>query len=119
MDEEIGLDNNEEGNNPNELRDQMLGELETLKELISNHPDTKLKYLSDEEKKVFQEFLKFYSFCPLCKRRNHQISIKKFYFDENHAELKKELIKLMELKKNNNMSVGIGILCCSCFDKFF
>ena len=61
----------------------MLIELDNLKELIGNHPDNKFKHLNDEEKELFLEFLESFSTCPICKRRNHSLSLKKLYFNED------------------------------------
>ncbi|TXT59087.1 MAG: hypothetical protein BAJALOKI1v1_1480004 [Promethearchaeota archaeon] len=102
----------------NILRDQMLTELETLKELILSSPDSKISQLSEEEKGIFHSFVKAYSFCPICGGYNHDL--KKMYFEDEFCELKKYLIKNMHsrTKKIGSMNVIMGIPCCACFEEF-
>jgi len=107
---------------PNQLRDQMLNELNNLREIIANHPDLKLKNLSEEEKKQYSEFMKFYSVCPICFETLHYVSLKKFYFDENNQNIKEKLIKLMHLEKTRkirSLKLDFGICCCKCFKYYF
>ena len=107
---------------PNQLRDQMLNELNNLREIIANHPDLKLKNLSEEEKKQYSKFIKFYSVCPLCGEINHYHNLKKFFFDENNQDIKEKLIKFMNFKKNKKikrLNLDFGIPCCKCFKYFF
>ena len=49
--------------NPNQLRDEMINELNNLREIISNHPDLKYQNLSDDQKQCFNEFVITYSTC--------------------------------------------------------
>ncbi|TFG13256.1 MAG: hypothetical protein EU535_05180 [Promethearchaeota archaeon] len=107
---------------PNQLRDQMLNELNNLREIIANHPDLKLKNLNNEERKKYSEFMKFYSVCPLCGEINHYHNLKKFFFDENNQNIKEKLVHLMNFKKNKKLKsfqLEFGIPCCKCFKEFF
>ena len=102
----------------NILRDQMLSELENLKEIILNSPDSKINQLSREEREIFNSFLKAYSFCPICGGYNHDL--KKMYFEEDIKELREYLVKNMNsrVKKVGSITVITGIPCCSCFQKY-
>jgi hypothetical protein len=106
---------------PNQLRDQMLTELNNLRDIIANHPDLKLKNLSKEEKKDYMDFMKFYSVCPICGESLHWANLKKLYFDEDNQNIKEKLVKLMNLednKKFKKLNVDFGVLCCKCFKKY-
>ena len=107
--------------NPNLLRDQMLNELNNLKDLIANNPDLKFKALSKSQKNFFYDFINFYSVCPICKTQNHYFFLKKFYFDESTTSIKHKLIRLMKLNSKllKNFNVSFGIPCCNCFKKNF
>lgn len=108
-------------NNPNQLRDQMLNELNSLKDLIANNPDLKFKALSEQQKSFFYDFINFYSVCPVCGAFNHYSHLKRFYFNESNASIKNKLIGLMNLKskKLQNFNVNFGIPCCNCFKRNF
>jgi len=108
-------------NNPNLLRDQMLVELDNLKSIIANNPDLKFNSLSEEEKDLFYDFVKFYSVCPICGAYNHYFNLKKFYFNDIVASLKEECIKFMKSKnkKLQKFNINFGIPCCNCFKKNF
>ena len=101
------------------LRDEMLNELNNLRNLIDNNPDFKLKALSKEEKEYFSSFIKFYQICPICYQYNHYRNLKKLYFDEDKIFLKQKLIKFMNLrnKKLNKINLSFGIPCCNCYKK--
>ncbi|TFG21740.1 MAG: hypothetical protein EU529_12695 [Promethearchaeota archaeon] len=107
--------------NPNQLRDQMLNELNNLKDLIANNPDLKFKALSKKQKNFFYDFINFYSVCPVCGNCNHYSHLKRFYFDESTTSIKHKLIRLMKLKSKllKNFNVNFGIPCCNCFKKNF
>lgn len=102
------------------LRDQMLSELNNLKELILNNPDSKISQLSTEEKEVFNKFMKAYSICPICGGHNHYYNLKKIYFDEDVSDLKEYLVENMNSreKKIGALTVITGIVCCGCFKKY-
>jgi len=101
------------------LRDEMLNELNNLRNLIDNNPDLKLKTLSKKEKEYFSHFIKFYQICPICYQYNHYHNLKKLYFDEDKRELKENLIRFMNLrsKKLNKINLSFGIPCCNCYKK--
>jgi len=107
--------------NANLLRDEMLTELNNLKELIINNPDLKLEALDEEEKQLFFRFVNYYSTCPLCGTANHYSHLKKLYFNEENEEYKQILIDLMSLEKKTlqKLTINIGVLCCTCFKKHF
>lgn len=110
----------EESSIKNVLREQMLAELDHLKEIIGNHPDFKFESLSEEEKEFFQEFVVFYAICPICKQKNHSHNIKMLFFNEN-KRLIDDLIRIMNYnnKKLNRLNLNFGIPCCNCFKKYF
>ena len=101
------------------LRDEMLNELNNLRNLIDNNPDLKLKALSKKEKEFFSSFIKFYLICPICYQYNHYRNLKKLYFDEKHIKIKQKLIELMNLssKKLKKVNLSFGIPCCNCYKK--
>ena len=103
------------------LRDQMLIELNNLKDLILDNPDLKFKSLSEEEKDFFYDFINFYSVCPICMNLNHYYNLKKLFFNENKKKLKEDLIRFMKLKskKFQNVNISFGIPCCNCFKHYF
>ena len=105
----------------NLLRDQMLSELNNLRDLIANNPDLKFKTLSDEERNFFYDFINHYSVCPICGTFNHYYHLKRFYFSENKTPIKEKLISLMNLKnkKLQKFNVNFGIPCCTCFKNYF
>ena len=106
---------------PDLLREQMLIELNNLKDIIASNPDLKFKALTEEEKNFFYNFINFYNTCPICGTLNHYYNLKKFYFNDNFASLKEECIKFMNLKSNKLqiLNLNFGIPCCNCYKKFF
>lgn len=107
--------------NPNFLRDQMLIELNKLKELILSNPNFKLKNLSEAEKQRFFEFVNHYAICPICGNKNHYNVLKELYFDDTKQFLKEQLILFMNLKNQNvkKLNLSFGIPCCNCFKLHF
>ena len=105
----------------NVLRDEMLEELNHLKELIINNPDLKLESLNKVEKKLFFKFIDYYSICPICRKTNHYSNLKKFYFNEELEEIREILIRIMSYNdsKLNKLNLNFGIPCCNCYKKFF
>lgn len=101
------------------LRDEMLDELNNLRNVIGNNHDSKLKALSKKERERFSKFIKFYQVCPICYQYNHYRNLKKLYFDEDKRDLKEKLIKIMNLKprKFNKIKIKFGIPCCNCYKK--
>ncbi|MFX1338022.1 MAG: hypothetical protein ACFFDK_05395 [Promethearchaeota archaeon] len=73
----------------------------------------------------YQEFIDFFSFCPICGKENHESYLKKFYFDHNlnSRMLREKLLLLMDKSKRFEQiyenEIKIGIPCCSCFEKLF
>ncbi len=110
------------------LRDAMLAELDRLRgimrgEDIENSED--YLNLSDEEKEIIKKFLEYFSICPICKEKNHEYYLQKFYFDSapDKILLKERLLKLIEESKNFEdiyyNKIRVGIPCCKCFSQFF
>jgi len=81
--------------------------------------------LSKQERKQYQDFIEFYSFCPICHKKNHYANLKNLYFNpENESEkLKKELIEIMKQHRNNesfhHLDLSLGIPCCECYKSIF
>ncbi|TFG12304.1 MAG: hypothetical protein EU531_10655 [Promethearchaeota archaeon] len=100
------------------LRDEMLSELDHLKELIINNPDAKIKALSEAERKLFFEFIRTFSICPICGNQNHYFHLKKFYFSEDKKIIKESLLNLMRLNYKK-FKLKYGVPCCNCFKKCF
>ncbi len=107
--------------NSNFLRDEMVGQLSRLNEVILSNPDLKLETLSETEKVIFHNFMLFYSKCPICKMSNHILHLKKLYILEENEKYKNILISLMSLedKKEQDFRINYGVLCCNCFKYFF
>ncbi|MFX1302227.1 MAG: hypothetical protein ACFFC1_13905 [Promethearchaeota archaeon] len=103
--------------NSNFLRDEMLNELNNLSNIIRDNPDLKIEKLSEEEKEIFYDFIKFYRICPLCGNPNHFFNLKKIFFDENKKLLIEQLIRLMTLKnsKLKKYHLNLGVPCCKCY----
>ena len=107
--------------NPNQLRDEMINELDNLREIISNHPDIKYENLSEDQKQCFNDFIRTYSICPLCGEYLHFFNLKKVFFDEEKQIIRDNLIKIMnsKSKKLKKFSLNIGIPCCKCYKEIF
>ena len=81
--------------------------------------------LSGEEKATCDQFMEHFASCPICKKENHLNYLKKFYFSKNRKtiELKKQLLKLMEISEDFDRffsnNIILGIPCCNCFQVFF
>ena len=99
------------------LKNDMLLELNNLREIIANTPDNNLDGLDESEKELFFKFIKYFAFCPVCGARNHYYQLKQFYFDKEKEVLKNSLIHLMTLK-NKKRKFEYGIPCCNCFKKY-
>jgi len=100
------------------LRDEMLSELDRLKELIINNPDAKLKALSESERKLYFEFIRNFSICPICGNQNHYFHLKRLYFSEDKKIMKESLLNLMQLNYQK-IKLNYGVPCCTCFKKYF
>ncbi|TKJ18449.1 MAG: hypothetical protein CEE43_18035 [Promethearchaeota archaeon Loki_b32] len=105
----------------NFLRNEMLDELNNLSNIIKNNPDLKLKALTKAEKQIFQNFIKFYSKCPICGNLNHFFNLKRVFFDDDKKLLIKELIRLMTLnnRKIEKFKIQLGVPCCNCYKNFY
>ena len=114
---------------PTSLREEMLEELERLRRIMNGGEDELnekfLNNLTAEEKEILDNFVDFFSTCPVCNQENHKFYLKKFYFDTNVEiiQLKERLLELMEdineFDDNNYKKIVLGIPCCDCFKKFF
>ncbi len=107
--------------NSNFLRDEMINELNNLRDLIRNNPDLKIEKLTKEERDIFYKFISFARICPLCGNENHFFNLKRLFFDEEKKILVKELLRLMTLnsRKLKNFNLQLGIPCCNCYKNFF
>jgi hypothetical protein len=107
--------------NSNFLRDEMLTELNNLRNLIRNNPDLKIEKLSKKEKEIFHAFIQWAKYCPICGNQNHFFSLKQVFFDDNKKLLIKELIRLMMLNnaKLKKFNLQLGIPCCNCYNNYF
>ena len=107
--------------NSNFLRDEMLNELNNLRNIIRENPDLKLKALSEADKQIFRNFIKFYSHCPICGNHNHFFNLKQVFFDEDKKLLIKELLRLMTLNKRKlkKFNLHLGVPCCNCYKNFY
>ena len=105
--------------NANFLRNSMLDELNNLKDLIENNPDSKIEALSQSGKEQFNEFISFYRKCPICGNHNHYYNLKQLFFDEGKKNLIKELIRLMNIKhkKFRRYNLNLGVPCCDCYKR--
>jgi len=83
------------------------------------------KEVSDEEHRLYVHFLKFFSKCPICRNKNHEDYLRKFYYSTSSEsiKLKERLIVLMnnseEFDKIYLNKIRLGIPCCGCFKEFF
>ncbi len=102
------------------LRDEMINELNNLREIIRNNPDLKIKALNDKEREIFYNFIKFYRVCPICGGTNHFFNLKKIFFDDDKKIVIEELIRLMTLDKKNlkKININLGVPCCNCYKQF-
>lgn len=116
------------GSNIGSLRDAMLAELERLRQIMNGdiiENDENYLNLTEDEKETFNNFLDFYSECPICKKSNHKYYLKRFYFDENPfiINLKKILLKILndpeDFKTSHFNKISYGIPCCECFNLIF
>jgi hypothetical protein len=108
-------------NGSNLLRDQMLHELNHLKEIILNNPDRKFAQLTNKEKRKFQKFIKTYTSCPICGNFNHYTNLRNIFLDDQNQAIIENLIRLKKIKnkKLNHIKINFGIPCCTCYKKFF
>jgi len=80
---------------------------------------------SEEEVRRAKDFIKYFSVCPACKKKNHEYSLISFYSSEEKwkQELKERLLSLIQKSKEYKTllqnNIFIGIPCCECFDKYF
>lgn len=102
------------------LREEMINELNNLREIIRNNPDLKIKALSKKERDCFYNFIKFYRFCPLCGNPNHFFNLKKIFFDEDKKFVIEDLIRLMAINKGKLKKINLqfGVPCCNCYKQF-
>jgi len=107
--------------NSNFLRDEMINELNNLRDLIRNNPDLKIEKLSKEERDIFYNFIKWARICPICGNQNHFFNLKRLFFDEEKKFLIKELLRLMTLnsRKLKKFNLQLGIPCCNCYKNTF
>jgi len=101
----------------NLLRDEMLSELDNLKEILSH--GLTFKDLDDTEKEAIYNFMSQFSRCPICRGFNHARNLKEIYFNKEYYNLIKALSRLLEKKRNQmNLNIDLGIPCCICYKSY-
>jgi len=102
------------------LRDEMINELNNLRDIIKNNPDLKIKALSKKEREIFYNFIKFYRICPLCGNPNHFFNLKKMFFEEDKKYVIEDLIRLMTINKGKLKKINLqfGVPCCNCYTQY-
>ena len=105
--------------NSNFLRDEMINGLNNLSDILKNNPDLKIESLSEEEKEIFYNVIKFYRECPIQGNLNHFYRLKQLVLDDHTQILKEKLIGLMNLKikKKRKYTINLGVPCCNCYNK--
>ncbi|MBD3352713.1 MAG: hypothetical protein GF364_14595 [Candidatus Lokiarchaeota archaeon] len=111
------------------LRDEMLRELDRLRNIMRDGHDSSFdkleNALSEEEHEIFEEFLQFYNTCPVCGSENHRSYLVAFYFNEESSRraLRDRLLEYLDKAKHSNIhnpkAISFGIPCCKCYKKFF
>ncbi len=77
------------------------------------------------EDEDFREFINYFSFCPICKKKLHFSSLKSFYYSREPylVKLKERLFELIEDSRHFDEvyynEVNLGIPCCDCFKLLF
>ncbi|MHA1804142.1 MAG: hypothetical protein ACTSU4_06350 [Promethearchaeota archaeon] len=106
--------------NANNLYEEMLQEINNLRDVLLNYSIKEQDSMSPKEKELFHKFMTFYATCPICNKKNHQNYLKRFYFsdDPNIMQIKNALIKLMMMEPQESW-IHVGIPCCECHDKYF
>ncbi|MHA1436813.1 MAG: hypothetical protein ACTSPD_04505 [Promethearchaeota archaeon] len=66
-----------------------------------------------------QKFIIAYNKCPICSAKNHINYLTSFYNDNSKRNLRDFLIRSMEVIKNKNYNINIGIPCCICYEQYF
>ena len=106
------------------LKAQMQEDISRIRDILlgdSNELEEKYKKLPADQKKIYDEFIDFYSKCPVCKGDNHREDLLKFLFDDldSSVRLKEKLLSLMKSNIDLTKQIEIGIPCCDCFKKYF
>ena len=96
----------------------MINELNNLRDVIRNNPDLKIKALSEKEKEIFYNFIKYYRVCPICGNQNHFFNLKQIFFDEDKKLIITELIRLMTIdnRRLRKYKLHLGLPCCNCYN---
>ena len=81
--------------------------------------------LASEFDENFENFIRFFSDCPLCGRALHSSYLKRFFYSRNRKtiSLKNRLLELIEESKDYEElyynEIKLGIPCCKCFKGIF
>jgi len=81
--------------------------------------------LASEFDENFENFIRFFSDCPLCGRSLHSSYLKRFFYSRNRKtiSLKNRLLELIEESKDYEElyynEIKLGITCCKCFKAVF
>lgn len=105
------------------LRDEMIEELNRLKEIITYNIDfSQVKKIRKPfEKDPFYDFVINFLRCPVCGGFNHYYDLKNIYYNDKYEKLREELLKLYKIKNKDfkKLKISFGIPCCSCYQKYF
>lgn len=81
--------------------------------------------IASEFDEDFEDFIRFFSDCPLCGRSLHSSYLKRFFYSRKHEtiKLKSRLLDLIEESKDYDdiyyNEIRLGIPCCKCFKDIF
>ena len=71
----------------------------------------------------FQKFSLYYTFCPLCKKKNHYKNLYRYYYYftriEDHTLRELMVNNINYSNENKSVKIQFGILCCGCSENFF
>lgn len=98
-----------------------------LIEIFRERPSITLceEKFNSKERKIYQKFLNFFQYCPVCRNKNHENYLKSFYLSENPdlVKLRDSLLDLINISSNFDKiylnKINMGIPCCSCYEKIF
>ena len=104
----------------NLLRNEMLLELDNLKEIFSSNSEIREMFekSDDPNADAFYNFIMQFSRCPICNGFNHFKILKDIYYSEEYQDLVKNFLNLMKNEKLDNLNIEIGIPCCVCFNVY-
>ena len=81
--------------------------------------------LASEFDEDFEDFIRFFSDCPICGKSLHSSYLKRFFYSRNRKtiSLKNRLLELIDESKDYEdlyyNEIKLGIPCCKCFKDIF